>query len=175
MPLKQAISQKGGAGGSSGSIPGGDQSVDQLLKLLQQLLASGGEGTGDGSGREGLEGLLGGGTQGGSGGGSAVPGDAPLGGLGGLLGGAGGSGGSGGADALNKLLAPPLLKGWGGDHYVVYTKASGATCLRFDWVGDDVASATAAKQAFDTRAANDPKVVVQQTAPDTVRVTSCTA
>ncbi len=162
----------GGQGGTTGgSVPGVDQSMDQLLKMLQQLLASGGDGTGDGSG---LEGLLGGGTQGGSGGGSALPGDDPLGGLGGLLGGSG-SGGSGGADALNKLLAPPLLKGWGGDHYVVYTKASGATCLRFDWVGDDAASATAAKQAFDARAASDPKVVVQQTAPDTVRVTSCTA
>ena len=160
----------GTGGGTGGSIPSGDQSMDQLLELLQQLLASGGDGTGDGSG---LEGLLGGGTQGGTGGGSAVPGDDPLGGLGGLLG--GGSGSAGGADALNKLLAPPLLKGWGGDHYVVYTKASGATCLRFDWVGDDAASATAAKQAFDARAANDPKVVVQQTAPDTVRVTSCTA
>ena len=163
----------GGSGGSGGSIPGGDQSVDQLLKLLQQLLASGGEGTGDGSGLEGLEGLLGGGTQGGAGGGSALPGDDPLGGLGGLLGGSGS--GAGGADALNKLLAPPLLKGWGGDRYVVYTKAAGATCLRFDWVGDDAASATAAKQAFDARAQADPKVSVQQTAPDTVRVTSCTA
>jgi hypothetical protein len=134
-----------GQGGSAGTAPGTDESLDQLMALLDGLLS----GETDPSA---LEGLLGGG-------GPALPGTGS---------------GPGGGD-LNSLLAPPMVTGWGGDRYVVWSDPQGDSCIRVDWVGDTPADAAALRSTLTARAGSDPAMRVEAPGADTVRLTRCAA
>jgi hypothetical protein len=107
----------------------------------------------------GIPGLPGGGTDG----------EDPLGGLGGILGGGGDPGAPGG-----QFGAIETVKGWGGDHYVVYRDATKGTCMKADWKMDtpaDLASMEAALKTWSTTSG----AVIERPATDLVRMTRCTS
>ncbi len=88
-----------------------------------------------------------------------------------ILGGLGGSGGGGlGATSFG---AVKTVKGWGGDHFVLWTSPAQGACVRTDWKMDTPAALAAMTSELRTWAASDPKVTIDQPTPDAVRATRC--
>jgi len=87
--------------------------------------------------------------------------------LGGILG-----GGSDGAPG-GQFGAVDTVKGWGGDHYVVYRDGAQGTCMRADWKMDTPAALTSMESALKTWSTTSG-ATVERPANDTVRMTRCT-
>ena len=83
---------------------------------------------------------------------------------------------------LSTSLAPAIARtageGWGGDRYVVWRSASGASCIRLDVVGDTPTDSAAITDAFRRWAAAQPRQLVpgadvMTPTTGTTRLTSC--
>lgn len=66
----------------------------------------------------------------------------------------------------------PVTVGWAGDAYVTWTDGA-ADCLRLDTRMDTAEQATALTGALTAWSGRHPGAVIEATAPDTVRLTSC--
>lgn len=107
----------------------------------------------------------------GSGGGPSLPGETPD------------NGGTGGVD-LDSILGGngegaggqfgpvKTVKGWGGDHYVVYRSATDGVCLRADWKMDTATDLSAMETALRTWSTTS-KATVERPTDETVRATRC--
>lgn len=67
----------------------------------------------------------------------------------------------------------PATVGWAGDAYVTWTDGT-TDCLRLDTRMDTADRATALAGALTKWAGRHPGAAIEMTAPDTVRLTSCT-
>ncbi len=92
-----------------------------------------------------------------------------------ILGGLGGSGGgtSGGGLGSSSFGPVQTVKGWGGDHFVLWTSAAQGACVRVDWKMDTPAALATMTSELHTWASTDPKVTIDQPTPDAVQATRC--
>jgi hypothetical protein len=77
------------------------------------------------------------------------------------------------ADSLQPSDAATAVKGWNGDHYVVWDSGQGAPCIRVDQVMKTPAQATTLKQAWDTWASTHAGADIEPRGANGVEVTRC--